>query len=69
MSSVLIQGRLTSRPGNETLLVTINYQPKSEDAMDAALLITLIFLIRLVIPLGLLLVLGTAINRRQAQIL
>ena len=35
--------------------------------MNAALIITLLILIRLVIPIGLLLLLGTAINRRQAQ--
>jgi hypothetical protein len=35
--------------------------------MNTTLIITLLILIRLVIPLGLLLLLGTAINRRHAQ--
>ena len=35
--------------------------------MNVTLVITLLILIRLVIPLGLLLLLGTAINRRHAH--
>ncbi len=35
--------------------------------MNAALVITLLIMIRVAIPLGLLLLLGTAINRRQAH--
>lgn len=37
--------------------------------MNAALVLTLLVLIRLVIPISLLLILGTVINRRQVQIL
>jgi hypothetical protein len=36
--------------------------------MNTALVITLLILIRLVIPFGLLLLLGTVINRRQVQL-
>ncbi len=52
----------------KTEKATINSQYKSEDSMNTALVITLLILIRLVIPFGLLLLLGTVINRRQVQL-
>ena len=36
--------------------------------MNAALVITLLVMIRVAIPLGLLLLLGTVINRRQVHV-
>jgi hypothetical protein len=37
--------------------------------MNVTLVITLLLLLRVAIPLGLLLLLGTAINRRQAHLI